>query len=152
MEGKSNLKRIGCGCGVAILIFFVIMGIVAFFLFGAMNSKEYKIGDDSVSSITVIVGERKASGFYTNTSFDGTKKEYSYSEVENVKEDVIAYGLYLRDEEGYTSLKAVDLEEPSGEMQFGKNSVDEGQAVVITIDYREDGYTITMWKTKGEID
>lgn len=129
----------------------VIIGLVAHFATGkATDTEEYVIGDDSVKSIKTVVGERKANGVGTGVENGVTTKRYQY-ESDTVQDDLITYTQYLLNEAGFILTQDMDLTVAPSTVQCAKQSVEEGQVIVMTIEYDLNGYTIIMQKGTGTL-
>ena len=87
-------------------------------------------------------------GVSTSTNNGIQTKKYEY-QSETAQQDVDQSMKYLNEEEGYHVLK---LENEDNVLSYGKESIDEGNVILINIDTTSFGYAITIRKGKGEID
>lgn len=137
-----------------LLIIFVIGlvgGIIAFMATGnTANSEEYKLGNDTIKSIKAIVEKRQVVSVSTKTSNGITTKTIEYKS-DNVQDDLLKYTEYLRNEEGFSLTKDMDLSVIPSTVELGKNSNDTGNLIMMTIDYNSFGYTITIQKGEGTL-
>lgn len=137
-----------------LLIIFVIGlvgGIIAFMATGnTANAEEYKLGNDTIKSIKAIVEKRQVVSVSTKTSNRITTKTIEYKS-DNVQDDLLKYTEYLRNEEGFSLTKDMDLSVIPSTVELGKNSKDTGNLNMMTIDYNSFGYTITIKKGKGTL-
>ncbi len=136
---------------VSIVAVCLIVGLIANFAVGkAGKDTEYKLGDDVVSSVTAIVGERKAVSVGKSIENGVSEKHVEYTS-DTVQEDMIAYTQYLRNEGGFTLTEDMDLSKVPAVVQMAKASVDEGKILVMTIEYNLNGYTVTLQKGVGTL-
>lgn len=137
-----------------LLIIFVIGligGIIAFMATGnTANAEEYKLGNDTIKSIKAIVEKRQVVSVSTKTSNGITTKTIEYKS-DNVQDDLLKYTEYLRNEEGFSLTKDMDLSVIPSTVELGKNSNDTGNLIMMTIDYNSFGYTITVQKGEGTL-
>lgn len=137
-----------------LLIIFVIGligGIIAFMATGnTANAEEYKLGNDTIKSIKAIVEKRQVVSVSTKTSNGITTKTIEYKS-DNVQDDLLKYTEYLRNEEGFSLTKDMDLSVIPSTVELGKNSNDTGNLIMMTIDYNSFGYTITIQKGEGTL-
>ena len=137
-----------------LLIIFVIGligGIIAFMATGnTANAEEYKLGNDTIKSIKAIVEKRQVVSVSTKTSNGITTKTIEYKS-DNVQDDLLKYSEYLRNEEGFSLTKDMDLSVIPSTVELGKNSNDTGNLIMMTIDYNSFGYTITIQKGEGTL-
>lgn len=137
-----------------LLIIFVIGligGIIAFMATGnTANAEEYKLGNDTIKSIKAIVEKRQVVSVSTKTSNGITTKTIEYKS-DNVQDDLLKYTEYLRNEEGFSLTKDMDLSVIPSTVELGKISNDTGNLIMMTIDYNSFGYTITIQKGEGTL-
>lgn len=136
---------------VCIIILAVIVGVIAS---GGINSvanaDEYKIGNDTISSIKAVVEERNVTAVSTETSNGITTQTIEY-ESDTVQEDISKYVEYLRAEGGFLLTEDADLSQVPSTVQLGKESNDSGQIIRMTINYDASSYTIIIQKGKGSV-
>ena len=70
---------------------------------------------------------------------------------DSVQDDLIKYVEYLRTDAGFSLIKEMDLSVVPSTVQLAKESVDEGQVIIIIIDYTLNGYTIKLTKGEGTL-
>lgn len=137
-----------------LLIIFVIGligGIIAFMATGnTANAEEYKLGNDTIKSIKAIVEKRQVVSVSTKTSNGITTKTIEYKS-DNVQDDLLKYSEYLRNEEGFSLTKDMDLSVIPSTVELGKISNDTGNLIMMTMDYNSFGYTITIQKGEGTL-
>ncbi len=136
---------------ISIIAVLAVAMIVANIAVGkAADATEYKLGNDVVSSVTAIVGERKANS--VGKSIENGVSTHTVTYIsDTVQEDMIAYTQYLRNEGGFTLTEDMDLTKAPGRVQMAKQSVDEGEILIITIDYTAKDYTVTLQKGVGTL-
>jgi hypothetical protein len=67
-----------------------------------------------------------------------------------VQEDLIAYTQYLRNDGGFVLTRDMDLLDVPSIVELGKQSVERGNIVIMTIEYDDSGYTVIIQKGVGE--
>ena len=129
----------------------LIGGIIAFMAVGnTANADEYKIGNDTIKSVKAIVEKRQVVSVSSKISNGITTKTIEYKS-NNVQEDLLKYTQYLRNEGGFTLSKDMNLREIPSTVELAKNSNDDGEIIMMTIDYNSFGYTITIQKGEGTL-
>jgi hypothetical protein len=124
--------------------------LAALFLFAAgCGSATYEAGSDTVPSVTDVVGSRKLSE-KTSVEDGSGSLIYQYTNVEDPAADVKAYEERLL-EEGFTELIRADYTSPSGLLQMGRNSQEEGKIFVVTVSYYDMGYDVQVDLAEGRI-
>ena len=109
----------------------------------------YNFGKDKIPSITSVVGERTVTAVESEGENEFPSKQYTYQST-SVSDDLSQY-IQLLQEQGWTESGEYDLEESSGSVQFVKESADEGQILVLYIDYEEKQYIIKATKLEAVI-
>ena len=130
-----------------------IFGTIYFILGNAAKEDYYKLGDDQIPSVRLVLGEnRKVTGSATEKSGDVTKRtiEYKVDGTEQ-KREMQKYYTYLSEKDGFLNLTDINFEKSSGKCVVGRNSVDKGYEIQLQISYSESGYTITILKQPGAI-
>ncbi len=143
---KIFLIVIACILGLAVIgggVSLVLLNLTA-------NAEEYTMGDDVIRSVTAVVGERKVTSTSTKVG-DGVQTKAMHYQSESTRQDLNAYVQYLMGDGGFILTKDMDLNEIPATVQMGKASVEEGQILLLTIDYDVFGYTITIQKGKGSL-
>ena len=143
---KIVLIVLGCVIALAAIICFTIYFFISSFS-NLSDVEEYTLGDDTISSIKSVVEKRKVTSVYTGIKNGITTKTVEYKS-DSVQDDLIKYVEYLRTDAGFSLIKEMDLSVVPSTVQLAKESVDEGQVIIIIIDYTLNGYTIKL--TKGE--
>lgn len=134
-----------------IFILGLLGGIIAFVVTGnTANADEYKLGNDTIKSIKAVVEKRQVASVSTETSNGVTTKKIEYKS-DNVQEDLLKYTEYLRNDGGFALTKDMDLSVIPSSVELGKMSNDEGNLIMMTIDYNSYGYTITIQKGEGTL-
>jgi hypothetical protein len=137
---------------VSVLLVFALVpalsgcGILA----DAKKLEQYEMDEDVIPSINSIVGEREVTGVETSTDNGVKVKQYTYAST-SVFDDLLQFVTKLR-EDGWLVTRDIDLEVVPGTGELGKNSVDEGQIVLVDFSYDESGYTIKISKGEGTIE
>ncbi len=111
---------------------------------------EYEAGDDRIPSITSVVGEREVTDVEISTKNGVVTKQYTYIST-SVYDDLLAYVNRLMQDDWLVT-RDIDLNVVPGSGELGKNSVDEGQIVLLSFSYEEGGYTVQIVKGKGTIE
>lgn len=131
--------------------------VIAFTLTGcgsvlkdAAKLTQYKLGDDLIPAITSIVGEREVTGVESSTNNGVITRQYAYSST-LVYDDLLAYVKKLM-EDGWLVTEDIDLNVIPGSGQLGKDSIEEGQILLISFSYDESKYIIKLTKGKGTIE
>lgn len=125
-------------------------GILFFTLKNIANADQYKLGNDTVTSIKAVVDKRKITSISTESSTYVQSKSITYKS-NSVLEDLEKYISHLTKKDGFTLLKNIDSSQVSSVIQLGKNSRDPKQIIVITITYDSFGYTVTLQKGEGSL-
>ncbi len=131
------LMRFLLSFGIALVI------LIAFAYSSTRNFDYYNIGQDNVASITRIVGQRNFAGYSLKYGSGVHSKTYKYKST-NCMEDVIAYGLHLKNNEGFAFKK----KQGSDTIEYYKNSLETGKVFVITIRFDENNYSINLRQEK----
>ncbi len=147
---KKSLKIIliivACVIGIGVVGGGIAFGIVS----KSANMKEYKLGDDTVKSINAVVNKRKVVSVSSSTS-NGVKSKSVEYKSSTAQGDLMKYVEYLVKDEGFVLTKDIDLSNVPATAQLGKESKDAGQILIMTIDYTNFGYTITLQKGEGTL-
>lgn len=125
----------------------------------------YRVGLDTVSSITSVVGERKLKEV-VRYDLDGISKiEYLYEADDQTETDLETYCTYLTDELGFAKMDVSDSSTTEGTTdatgtteategttveQYGIASKEEGMVFTIEIAQQQDQYAITVSKEEGK--
>lgn len=127
------------------LIVILIIGIVLFFLFNNdSNTNEYKLGQDTIKSITEIIGDVKVSSTLTEEKFGMLTKKIE-CKSNNPQEEILRYTDYLINEEGFSLTSPMDMLNYSS-IKLSKQSEDAGKILNISIHYGNSDYTIVIQK------
>lgn len=146
---KIVLIVLGCVIALAAIICFTIYFFISSFS-NLSDVEEYTFGDDTISSIKSVVEKRKVTSVYTGIKNGITTKTVEYKS-DSVQDDLIKYVEYLRTDAGFSLIKEMDLSVVPSTVQLAKESVDEGQVIIIIIDYTLNGYTIKLTKGEGTL-
>lgn len=146
---KIVLIVLGCVIALAAIICFTIYFFISSFS-NLSDVEEYTLGDDTISSIKSVVEKRKVTSVYTGIKNGITTKTVEYKS-DSVQDDLIKYVEYLRTDAGFSLIKEMDLSVVPSTVQLAKESVDEGQVIIIIIDYTLNGYTIKLTKGEGTL-
>lgn len=111
---------------------------------------EYEIGDESIPSITSVVGEREVTGVESSTNDGINSKQYTYASV-SVYDDLLAYVRKLMDD-NWLVTQDIDLNVVPGKRQLGKKASEEGQILLLSIAYEDSKYAIKITKAEGTIE
>ncbi len=117
---------------------------------GAANADEYKMDDDVIQSVKAIVGKRDVSAVSTSVKNGIHSKSYTY-QSSSVQEDLVSYVEYLRGEGGFSLTDDMDLSKFPATVRMAKQSVTQGEIIVLSIDYTDSEYTVTLQKGAGSI-
>ena len=110
----------------------------------------YRFDKDEVPSITSVVGERTVTGVESEGKNEIPSREYTY-QSSSVFDDLSQY-VQLLQEQGWTAAGyGYNLEVSPGSAQFVKESIDEGQILVLYITYEDNQYTIKVTKLEAVI-
>lgn len=110
----------------------------------------YRFGKDEVPSITSVVGERTVAGVESEGKNEFPSRQYTY-QSSSVFDDLSQYTQLLQ-EQGWTAAGyGYNLEISPGGAQFAKESVDEGQILVLDITYENNQYAIKITKLEALI-
>lgn len=147
------MKKIFKILGIIFLIVFTFAAIALISVNVKSNSNEYKIGEDSISSVKAIVGKRSISGISVDKDISKGvyKNTYVYKNVENVKEDLATYITSLLQNEKFTVLTDYDLNNASGKLDLGKESSQENIVVVMSITWDINSFTIDLLSSPGTL-
>lgn len=146
-RGKAAI--IVATCIIAVIV--IIFSIVLFSTNHASKADTYNLSGDIIPSMKSVVGQRKITGVSTNIGGGIEQKEYTYVGVSNVIDDLFKYMNYLGANEGFITTQDYDLTKPTGKIQLGKQAKDEGEIILINIEYYLGGYKITIEKGVGQI-
>ena len=112
---------------------------------------EYEMGEDSIPSITSIVGEREVTSVGSSVNNGVSSKDYTYKS-DTVYDDLLAYVTALMDQ-GWLVTKDIDLNVVPGSGELGmKSAVDEGQIILLSFTYDESEYVIKIIKGEGTLE
>ena len=143
---KTFLKVVG----ILVVIAVAVIAILIFLVGNAANLTEYKLGGDKVASVNAVIGEvRKTTGVSSGTSGGVRYKQYTY-ETASMFEDLKTYSVFLQNNDWLVT-QSYDLSAGTGEAQFGKQSVDKGKILLLSIAFAPDKYTVRINKLDGEL-
>jgi len=141
---------------IAVALILVVVGLVLAVtipLSNAAKADYYTIGADRIPSVKLALGQiRKVTSTSVSTSGGVTTKVIKYQvSGTSQNKDMSAYMVYLHDKDGFYTLTDIDFSPASATGGLGRNSKDNGQELLLQIEYDTSGYTITIVKEKGEI-
>jgi len=134
--------------------FILVVAVVLFAVNGTANADYYHMGKDQISSVKKVVGKRPVTNVGTGVSSVGSTYTVTYSEGGkfNQQQDLAAYLNYLRNNEGFAVTgDGYDLNNPSGVAQLAKKSLDDGQVILLNVDYGATGFTLNFSKRVGTL-
>ena len=121
----------------------------------AAAGEYYTLGNDKITSITKVVGQRNVIRSDAATTSGVTAMTVVYSTDPNdhtqAANDVGNYFQYLMANDDFLALKSFSgLPYEGGvEMSFAKESVDKEKIIILNIDYNISGYTLIFKKGDG---
>ena len=121
-----------------------------FFTNNFADADEYKLGNDTIKSIKAVVEKRQVTSLSTEVKNEVTTQKIEYKS-DNVQDDLLKYTTYLRNQDGFVLTKDMDLSIIPSSIELGKTSNDEGDIIMMTIDYNTYGYTILIQKGEGSL-
>ena len=121
-----------------------------------MNAAYYTLDNDTITSITEVVGQRSLAKLNTSTKSDVTSMTLEYSadptDPKQAATDIAKYFQYVTDNDDFIPLKfSEEMQYTGGEMSLAKNSVDDGKVIVLDINYDSKGYTLIITKVEGTL-
>lgn len=147
---KKGLKILLIVIAGILVLGLAVGGVTFMMLNNASNVEEYTLGGDTIKSVKAVVEKRKVTSMGKELN-DGVHTEHIHYQSESVQQDLNTYVRYLLEEGGFVLTKDMDLNEIPATIQMGKESVDQGEILLLTIDYDVFGYTITVQKGKGTL-
>ena len=145
---------IGAVLVVVAAVLIVIYVVLPNILSNAAALDYYEIGDDSVPTIKRALGEeRTVTGVSGSTKSGGIKtKEYTYAGFDDIRGDLSAYADYLRQNDDFIFTTDADFSKTTGaDIQLARNSVTDGFAVIVQLDYDTSGYKVTLMWGEGKV-
>lgn len=131
-----------------IIVLVIILCVVVFSILNKQkNADYYVLGSDQIASVKTVIGVRDITGVSTSTQNGVSSKIYNYKS-ETSTNDVNQYITYLVEQEGFI---LTTLNQQSDQTVYAKESVDDGQVLILTIVDSGFGYTITMQKGEGTL-
>ena len=150
---KNTVKKL-----IGITMILTFLGASCVCASGAGTTKEeYTLGNDKISSITKVVGQRNVLKSDSVTTNGVTAMTIVYSTDPNdhtqAANDVGKYFQYLMANENFLALKSFNHlpYEGGAEMSFAIDSVDQGEIIILNIDYNTKGYTLKFKKSPGKL-
>ncbi|MCQ4726624.1 hypothetical protein NE664_08130 [Anaerotignum faecicola] len=114
-----------------------------------LKAEEYRVGDDSVKSITSFLEKDKKLKEITEPQDGGGEEiSYVYKRTQIKDEEVAEYTSYLTDELNYVSMGSKEGGEP---LIYVIESADEGMMFKIRMETVDKDYIITVSKEEGEV-
>lgn len=140
------------------LVVLIASASIGFIVLSGKNSKpktldEYRIGEDSVSSISVIVGERELPEILETVDGELTKIKYNYENLTTGTDDVKQYVTFLTEQRGFLPIIEYDAKKfpVAGYISLASPSSIEGNIFQIDIDYTPDDYKIIVSNPVAEM-
>ena len=154
-KGLSKKLMIIIGAAALVVIGVVVVLIIA--LGGnKYESEEYfEVGGDKIPSVMNVLGEkRKISEVTISSSKSADKMVIEYSVSENQGDEMEEYAGALVDDFDFIALDEYDFGGKRGsDFQFVKVSdKDDDHIVIVTIDFNNSGYTLTIERREGELN
>jgi len=153
--GLSKKHLIIIGAAALVVIGIVVVLIIT--LGGnSYESKEFfDVGGDEVPSVMYVLGEKRKISevtVYSSKSADKIVVEYSVSE--NQGDEMEEYAGALVDDFDFIALDEYDFSGKRGSgFRFVKVSdEDDDHIVIVTIDFNNSGYTLTIERREGELN
>lgn len=138
----------------AILLFILAIGGFIFLVIKNVdkqgNKEFYTIGNDTLPSITSVVGKRKTSSISTSKKNKITTKSYTYTDIKNAQSDLDQYITELKSNNFLTTSK-IDLNKTKDTFSLAKVSNDNDYIIVVNITYDLGTYTIEIKKGIGSL-
>ena len=138
----------------AILLFILAIGGFIFLVVKNVdkqgNKEFYTIRNDTLPSITSVVGKRKTSSISTSKKNKITTKSYTYTDIKNVQSDLDQYITELKSNNFLTTSK-IDLNKTKDTFSLAKLSNDNDYIIVVNITYDLGTYTIEIKKGIGSL-
>jgi hypothetical protein len=128
--------------------------IIATSITGNNAEKEFfTLGPDEVPSVMYVLGEiRDISGISSSTSGGVQTMVVKYKVPENQGSEMYQYTQALMDKYGFFNTNPFDFTGASGSgFTFAANSKEEGYILMVTIDYDNAGYTLTITRAVGTL-
>ena len=110
----------------------------------------YYFGNDRVPSVKQILGYRDVSSSARFAMGGETHLQAEYKS-ETPNQDAYNYLVHLMENDGFISLAEVSFTAPSGRAEFGRNSVDTGYIIILTLDFDSAGYKIEAQYKEGKV-
>lgn len=152
-EGGRSKRKIF----IIVLIMIGLTVAVIAFLFITRDKNlvvdAYVSGEESVDSLTTLVGERKMKE-EVSYEVDGiTKTEYIYERDGNTKSDLKEYKTYLLNDCGFTQLDTEEEEDPPEVIyeSFVIEAQEEGYIFELEITLQEEEFSIAVSTKEGEV-
>lgn len=147
MRNKKVIAGIAIGIILVISVLF-LLGFSFFSFWRGQQQKDYIVfGDDHIPTINFVIGDRELVGISNKTINGATGKTYEYkSEMPN--EDLEIYMGYLMEKEDF---KVLNIGAADDQMTFAKESVNDGEIIIVQPYISEDGYKIMYGKGEGKI-
>lgn len=132
----------------------IILVLILVFALSSCNSAEklteYELGDDKVASINAVLGEsRTVSGVESGITNGVQYKQYTYKTTSMV-DDLATYSTYLQ-QKGWLPTVDYNFNDGNGEAQLGKNSIESGKILIISIAFTSNSYAIRINKLEGTL-
>jgi len=154
-KGLSKKLMIIIG-GAAVVVIGVVLVLIFALGGNSYESEEFfDVGGDEIPSVMYVLGEkRKISDVTISSSKSADKMVIEYSVSENQGDDMEEYAGALVDDFDFIALDEYDFGGKRGsDFQFVKVSdEDDDHIVIVTIDFNNSGYTLTIERKEGELN
>jgi len=143
-------KTVVIGILAIILLIIIAFSIPLLSLNISANADSYKLSGDVIPSVKNVVGYRKISSLSIKTQNGVEQKQYNYSDIESVNRDILEYINHLTANNDFQIIKDYDSTKPTGSVQLGKLSHENGKVVLLNIEYNLEGYSVKIEKGIGK--
>jgi len=134
----------------------VIVGlfVVPNLLGGAADKDYFEIGADRVPSVKYVLGDAPGISSFSNSKSGGVEQVVvQYKAADDPAGDMKEYTSVLISKYGFYSVNGFDFSDSRGrDIQFAKESDEDGYVVMVTIDYSTSGYTLTIARGEGTLN
>ena len=153
-KGLSKKLMIIIGAAALVVTGIVVVLIIALGGNSYESEEFFDVGGDEVPSVMYVLGEkRKISDVTVYSSKSADKIVVEYSVSDNQGDEMEEYAGVLVDDFDFIALDEYDFSGKRGSnFQFVKVSdEDDDHIVIVTIDFNNSGYTLTIERREGEI-
>ncbi len=104
-----------------------------------------------IPTIYYATGNNRDHVYILQEQLGTANAQYDMTEMETILRDVTTYDAFLTEREGWIRVTDTDYGQSEGTVQFGKPAMDEGEIVVVQVDWNAQGYKITMSIFEGTL-